>query len=178
LVAHFGGCNPGDPTHALTRDAVSARRAMRIRRSRSTPGGMALASSRRRIDGAAAVGKVDLHHAAPFREKAGAQRAFSVTDSCHKVRAVMAGSYTCRARRDGALVNTADKEIARGRRRDRPRECTAKALGAGEYKAVQAGKPTRCIKSMPRRWFLGGDQSPRGATMPGIVRTLTSGVLG
>ena len=73
----------------------------------------------------------------------------------------MPEGYSSGARRDGALVNTADKEIGRGRRRDHPRKCTAKALGAGEYKAVQAGEPTRCIKSMPRRWFLGGDQSPR-----------------
>jgi hypothetical protein len=59
-------------------------------------------------------------------------------------------------------VNTADQEI------EGPPECTALALGAGEYKAVQAGKPTRSIKSKPKGWFLNCGASPRQRPSVGV----------
>lgn len=52
-VKGVGGFRPGDLSHSLMWAPVSACRALRIRRSRSKPGGSVLASSRRRIASAA-----------------------------------------------------------------------------------------------------------------------------
>jgi hypothetical protein len=48
-IAYFGGCNPGERSHSLIWQPVSACRALRISRSRSTPCGVPLASWRNRI---------------------------------------------------------------------------------------------------------------------------------
>jgi hypothetical protein len=45
---HFGGASPGELSHSLICEPVSACRAFRSARSRSIPGGSDLASSRRR----------------------------------------------------------------------------------------------------------------------------------
>src|SRR3954463_16677832 len=46
---YFGGCRPGDASHSLMCEAVSASRALRIISSRNAPGGSNLASVRRRV---------------------------------------------------------------------------------------------------------------------------------
>jgi hypothetical protein len=49
LIGQLGGCNPGDASHSLMCEPVSACRAFRIRSSRAAPGGSCEASSRRRF---------------------------------------------------------------------------------------------------------------------------------
>ena len=49
LIGQLGGCNPGDASHSLICEPVSACRAFRISSSRAAPGGSCKASSRRRF---------------------------------------------------------------------------------------------------------------------------------
>ena len=49
LIGQLGGCNPGDASHSLMCEPVSACRAFRISSSRAAPGGSCKASSRRRF---------------------------------------------------------------------------------------------------------------------------------
>src|SRR3954447_14683722 len=49
LRRQLGGCKPGDSSHALICEPVSACRALRISSSRASPGGSCKASSRRRF---------------------------------------------------------------------------------------------------------------------------------
>jgi hypothetical protein len=49
LRRQLGGCKPGDSSHALICEPVSACRALRISSSRAAPGGSCRASSRRRF---------------------------------------------------------------------------------------------------------------------------------
>jgi len=49
LTGQLGGCNPGDASHSLMCEPVSACRAFRISSSRAAPGGSCKASSRSRF---------------------------------------------------------------------------------------------------------------------------------